>query len=180
MHAESVLLVDDHEAEIAEHDILLEDRMRADENVDASLFQRVDDLRALAAALAPGEERDAQARRSAEVADGLEMLARQELGRRHQRRLRARFHGGGHGQQRHHGLAAADIALEQAKHAVGAFKVGIDLGQRASLRAGQLEGEGGRESALRSLPVAASRRPARRLSRARITASASWLARSSS
>src|SRR3990172_10576666 len=123
MHAESVLLVDDDEAEILEDDRLLEQRVGANENVDAPLLQRLHDLGALAAALAAGKERDAQARTRAEPADGLKMLARQKLGRRHQRRLRARLDGGGHGEQRHHGLAAADIALAQAKHTVRAVEI---------------------------------------------------------
>ncbi len=99
------------------------------------VLQRLHDLRALAPALAAGEERDAQAGRRGEAADGLQMLARQQLGRRHQRRLRARLDGRRHGEQRHHGLAAADIALEQAEHAVRAREIGVDLGQRAFLRA---------------------------------------------
>ena len=70
MHAESVLLVDDHQPKILEADVLLEQRMRADEDIDASVFQRRDGLGALAAAFAPGEQRDAQASSSAEPADG--------------------------------------------------------------------------------------------------------------
>ena len=49
---------------------------------------------------------------SSEAFDGLEVLARQQLGRRHQRGLRSGFDGGGHGEQRDDGLAAADIALQ--------------------------------------------------------------------
>ncbi len=43
MHAEAVLLVDDHEGQIAELDRLLEQRMGADEDVDVALFQRPKD-----------------------------------------------------------------------------------------------------------------------------------------
>ena len=111
MHAESVLLVDHDQAEILEDDMLLEQRMRADQNVDASAFERLDDLRALAAPFAPGEQRDAQARGSTERADGRQMLPREQLGRRHQRGLRTSLDRGGHGEQRDDGLAAADIAL---------------------------------------------------------------------
>ena len=135
MHAEPMLFVDHHQAEILERDRLLEQRVRADQNVDAALFQRLDDLRALAAPLAPGEQRDAQAGRGAEAADGGQMLPRQQLGRRHQRRLRAGFDRTRHGEQRHHRLAAADIALEQAQHAVRAGEIAVDLGQRVGLRA---------------------------------------------
>ncbi len=47
-----------------------------------------------------------------------QMLAREQLGRRHQRGLRAGLDGGGHGEQRDNGLAAADIALQQTQHAL--------------------------------------------------------------
>ena len=105
----------------------------------------VEDLGALASALAAREQRNAQASGRAEAADGLKMLARQELGRRHQCRLRAGLDGARHGQKRDDGLAAADVALKQAKHAMRARKIGVDLGERALLRAGEREGEGGED-----------------------------------
>ncbi len=40
-----------------------------------------------------------------------------------------------HGDQRHHGLAGADIALQQPHHAVAAGKVRLDLAERLALRA---------------------------------------------
>ena len=40
MHAEAVLLVDDDQAEIAEGDALLEQRVGADEDIDAAVLQR--------------------------------------------------------------------------------------------------------------------------------------------
>ena len=44
---------------------------------------------------------------------------------------------GGGGEERDHGLARADVALEQAEHALGFRKVGVDLGQRLHLAAGR-------------------------------------------
>ena len=52
----------------------------------------------------------------------LEMLARQDFGRRHQGRLAAGLDHGGGGEQRHHGLAGADIALQQPQHALAAWR----------------------------------------------------------
>ena len=46
-----------------------------------------------------------------------------------------------HGEQRHHRLAGADIALQQAQHALGLGEIGVDLGQRLFLRAGQRIGQ---------------------------------------
>ena len=110
----------------------------------------------------------------------LEMLAGEDLGRRHQRRLPARFDDVGHRQQRDDGLARADIALQQAQHALGLGEIGADFGEGFRLRAGQRKGQRV-ENALRQLARAdmrRARRPTRM--RARIIKSASWLASNSS
>ena len=91
--------------------------------------------------------------------DGGEMLARQDLGRRHQRGLAAGLDGARHGQQRHDRLAGADIALQQAQHALGPGQVGVDLGERLLLRAGQRDRAGRRAARPRSLPSPTSGRP---------------------
>ena len=62
------------------------------------------------------------------------VLAGQHLGRRHQRRLRAALDRDQHRQQRDHGLAAADIALQQPHHLRRRRHVGGDLGDRQALR----------------------------------------------
>ena len=110
---------------------------------------------------------------AAKPLDGLEMLARQKLGRRHEGGLRAGLDRGRHGEQRHDGLAAADIALQQAQHAVGAGEIGVDLAKHAGLRAGELEGKLRRGWPGEVLPGEARGRPALRRRRWRITASAS-------
>jgi hypothetical protein len=48
----------------------------------------------------------------------------------------------------YHGLAAADIALQQAHHRHAAGEVGVGIGKSRRLRAGEREGQG-REKALR-------------------------------
>ena len=141
MHAEAVLLVDDHEREVVELHRLLEQRMRADENVDLAGLEFVENGGALAALLAAGQQRDAQARGCGEAFDGLQVLAGEQLGGRHQRGLRAGFDRRRHGEQRHHRLAAADIALQQTQHAVRAGEIGIDLAQAPTLRLRKLEGQ---------------------------------------
>ena len=73
--------------------------------------------------------------------DGREMLARQDFGRRHQRRLPAGFDHGRGGEQRHHGLAGADVALQQPQHAVRLRQVGDDVVDRALLRRRQRIGQ---------------------------------------
>ena len=69
------------------------------------------------------------------------MLTRQQLGRRHQCRLRAALDGVQHRQQRDDSLAAADVPLQQAEHARGLRHVGGDLRECRRLRAGELKTE---------------------------------------
>ena len=72
-----------------------------------------------------------------------QVLPGQDLGRGQQRRLAPVLHRRQHGQQGNHGLAAADIALQQPQHPVRRRHVGIDLGQGQALGVGQGEGQGG-------------------------------------
>ena len=136
VHAEAMLLVDDREREIAERDLLLEQRMGADER-DRSRRRRgrASISRALAAASRgrSGSRRACPAA-SASGAMVVEMLARQDFGRRHQRGLAAGLVTARGGEQRHHGLAGADVALQQPQHALGLGQIGDDLGDGARLR----------------------------------------------
>ena len=117
MDAEAVLLVDHRKRQVLERHVLLEQRVGADDDVEVARRQRRHDGVAGAALLAAGQQRDAQARGLGEAGDGGEMLAGEDFGRRHQRRLPARFDHLGHGDQSHHRLAGADIALKEADHA---------------------------------------------------------------
>ena len=87
---------------------------------------------------------------------------------------------GQHGEQRHHRLAAADIALQQAEHARFGRHIGLDLRQRARLRRREGEGQGGNRLALQAAAADdLAARPAGAGGRAR-RASANWLASNSS
>ncbi len=70
------------------------------------------------------------------------MLPRQNLGRRHQRRLPAGLDHVRGSEQRHHGLARADIALEQPEHTGGLREIGDDVGDGLLLRGGERVGQG--------------------------------------
>ena len=90
-------------------------------------------------------------RRPAASASGrhaLEMLAGEDFGRRHQRRLPSRLDDVGHRQQRDDRLARADVALQQPDHPLRRGEIGADFGDRLRLRAGQRERQRG-EHALR-------------------------------
>ena len=72
VHAEAMLLVHDRERQIAEFDFFLEQRMRADQQVEIAGFEPCQDIGAFLAALAAGEDRDAQARRFGDRRDRLQ------------------------------------------------------------------------------------------------------------
>ena len=141
MHAEAVLLVDHGERQIVEGDVLLEQRMGADQEIDVAERQPVEDFLARRPALAPGEDGDANAGGFGQRRDGVEMLAGEDFGRRHEGGLPAGFDHGGGGDQRHHGLAGADIALQQPQHALRAREVGDDVVDRLLLRMGERIGQ---------------------------------------
>ena len=133
MDAEAVLLVDDGERQIAERNLVLEQRVGADHQIDFAERKTVDRLGALAAALAAGQDRDADAGVLRQRRDGGEMLARQDFGRRHQRGLPSGLDHGRRGQQRHHRLAGADVAVQEPHHALRPRQVGDDVVDRAPL-----------------------------------------------
>jgi len=152
LDAEAVLLVDDHDTERRELHSLLDQRVRADDEVDPPVGQPGQHITALVAGDAVGEERDPQ-RALAEqgrtaVLDGeaveqlghrRRMLLGQYLGRRHQRALMAALHRREQRRHRHHRLARAHIALQQTVHRVRPGQVGLDLLDGAALGTRQWE-----------------------------------------
>ncbi len=141
VHAEAVLLVDDGEREIVKRHFFLEQRVGADQQIDVAERQPVENALALAAALAPGQDRHAQAGGFRQRRDSGEMLAGEDFGRRHEGGLPPGFDDGGRRDQRHHGLAGADIALQQPQHALRAGEVGDDVVDRLLLRMGERIGQ---------------------------------------
>ena len=140
-HAKAVLLVDHHEAEIAVIDRVLKDRVGADQELDRAIEQPHQDRLALAPLGPARQQRDLHPRRAEHLPERLEMLARENFGRRKQRRLLARLDRDQHGIQGHHRLARANIALQQPQHRGLLRHVAFDLGDRARLRARQREGQ---------------------------------------
>ena len=141
VHAEAMLLVDHGEREIGELDFLLDQRVRADDELDRTIGQALHRLLLLLLPVAAGQQGERHAGRLGERRDGGVVLARQQLGRRHQRGLRARLDRGQHGEEGDQRLAAADIALQQPHHALGLGHVGGDLGGREGLARRQREGQ---------------------------------------
>ncbi len=116
--------------------------MRADDDAARAGGDLLQHARPRAAFLAAGEKRDGDARALRQPGQCRMMLARQKLGGRHQRRLGADLDRVEHGEERHHRLAAADIALKQPLHARGLGHVGGDLGHGLVLPECQREGQG--------------------------------------
>ena len=145
-----MLLVDHRQREVGELDILLHQRVGADHELDRAVGQAAQGLLLLLLAVAAGEQRQAHAGGLGQRRDGGVMLAGQKLGRRHEGGLRAGLDRDQHRQQRHQGLAAADIALQQPHHALGLGHVGGDLGHREDLAGRQLERQGGKHLVLQT------------------------------
>ena len=75
--------------------------------------------------------------------DGGKMLARQNFGRRHERRLPAGLDHMRRRDQRDHRLAGADVAVQQPQHALRLRQIGDDVGDRALLRRRERVGQRG-------------------------------------
>ena len=91
MHAKAVLLVHDCERKVIECHLVLEQSVGADKHVDLAAREPLQNVRALAAALAAGEDREARAGRRRERRNGVEMLPRENFRRRHERGLPSRL-----------------------------------------------------------------------------------------
>ena len=82
--AEALLLVDDDEAEVLELDVLLQQAVRADDDVDARPSARPATIVALLLVAAEaGEHLDAHREAGEALAEGVEVLLRED-GRRHE------------------------------------------------------------------------------------------------
>ena len=75
------------------------------------------------------------------------MLAGEDFGRRHHRRLPSCFDHVGHRHQRHHGLARSHVALQEPEHPLFGFEIGADVLDRLLLRLGQRKRQRGLETA---------------------------------
>jgi hypothetical protein len=73
------------------------------------------------------------------------VLTSQNIGRHHERSLRAGFHRSNEAEQSHDGLARPDIALQKPQHALGRGHVLQHLVDGARLRTGQGVGQGGKQ-----------------------------------
>ena len=132
-HAELVLLVDHHQAELGEADVFLQDGLRADDQVDPSggdFFQHGGPQLGRHAA---GQFRAADLAAGQEPPDREGMLPGEDFRGGHEHGLVSVGHGQQHRVQGHDRLAAAHVALQEAVHRPRPAHVGPDLGDRLPL-----------------------------------------------
>src|ERR1700722_2101312 len=111
-----LLLIHDDEAEVLESHGLAQDRMRADDDVDAALCEAFLDLAAFRRADHPGELANVDRKAGEALTKVLGMLTSQQSRRRDDCRLLAIDRRGEGGAQRDLGLTEADVAAHQPVH----------------------------------------------------------------
>ena len=138
--AETVLLVDDGEAEALELDVLFEDRVGADHDVHEALGDQLLELLLLAAREGSGEQNGDVTELLEDALEIVFVLVGEDLGGREHGDLVAVLDGDDGRLGGHDGLAAADVALEQAVHRTRLLHIVGDLLDDALLGVGGLEG----------------------------------------
>lgn len=139
--AELVLLIDDHQAQVGELDVFLDQGLRADREVDLAAGQVLEE-RALALALgAVGEELDGDAGAFEQPGEGEVMLLGQDFGGGQERALELVGDADEHGIDRDDGFARSHIPLEKARHRALGLKIAENVIDGSLLCAGELEAE---------------------------------------
>ena len=115
--------------------------MRADEDVHLARRDPFERQPALLGLRRSGQDRRLHVHAFEHARDRREVLAGENFGRGHHAGLKAVVHGQQHRHQRHEGLAAAHVALQQSVHLESRHGVLTDLLDDALLRAGEREGK---------------------------------------
>ena len=122
-HAETVLLVDDDQAQSVELDVLADQLVRADDDVDLAFRQLLQGLCRFLGGLETRDFGNFHWPVSEAVGEGLVMLFAEQGGRAEYRHLLAAGHRAEGCSQRYLGLAKADIATDQPVHRLAGFHV---------------------------------------------------------
>ena len=142
LHAEAVFLVHDGQPEVVEADVLLNERLRAHDDVHVPLRDAGLHLQFRLGGHRADQEAHADVELP-EVPDEVRVvLPREDLGGSHQRALVAVPHGEVQGAGGHGGLAAPHVPLNEAGHLAVAAHVVRDFQQHAPLRVREAEGQG--------------------------------------
>ncbi len=137
--AEPVLFVDDNESELRESHVRLDQGMSPDDELSGTASHILQHAIPELFPLTAEEKADLDRKVFQKSFQRHEMLFREYLSRRHERRLIAVLNRNQHGNQRHDRLSAPDIALEQPVHGPGRIHIGRDFLDNPHLRLRQLE-----------------------------------------
>src|SRR3989344_2477226 len=150
-YAEAVLFINDDEAEVLELHRILYERVRAEDDGNRpvrnlfleTLFGRLalEPLAVPRLRAARGKKCDRHFEPREQGAERVVVLARENLGRRHERNLAAVPRGDDGRKRCHDGFARTDVALEQTVHRSRPLKVGHDLRERLPLVFREREGQ---------------------------------------
>ena len=141
LHPETLLLVDNDQAEVLEPHLAGDEAVGADDDVDAPLLQALKDLGGLGGVLEAGQGPHGHREAGVALSEGLGVLAHQQRGGHQDRHLLAvldGLEGGAHGDL---GLAVADVAAHEPVHRLGLLHVGLDLVDGGELVGGLGVGE---------------------------------------
>jgi hypothetical protein len=139
--AEAVLLVDDDHAEPVERHGVLDQRVRADQELQLTRRELAEQIGAARPRRGARQQRRLDQSARHQRLQRREVLLGERLGRRHQRRLGARLDRPQHRVERDDGLARADLAHQQPLHRPAGREVVVDRGHRGALVAGRGERE---------------------------------------
>ena len=139
--AEPVLLVHDRDEQAVELHRVLDQRVRADEDLQLAARQLAQQVGAARLRGGAGQQRGLHELTGHQLLQRREVLLGQRLRGRHQRGLAAGLDGAQHRVQRHDGLAGADLAHQQPLHRPVGRHVLVERGHRTRLVAGGRERE---------------------------------------
>ena len=139
-NAEAVLLVDDGQAEAAEHHLVLKQCVGADEHLQRAVAKSLVDAATLLRRRASRQQLALKAQTAAPLRECLEMLCGEYLRGSHKGRLETVVGGDEHRHERHHGLAAPYVPLHEAVHLAPRAQVVAYFVHHALLGIRQLEG----------------------------------------
>ena len=136
-HAEAVLLVDNHQSEVAKLHHILEQSMGADNNLQRAIEKIAVYGFALFFASGTGEQGAFNAQRLYQMAYGFEMLGGENLGGSHNGSLIIVVERQKHAHECHESLSAAHVALKETIHLSAAAHIGANLLDNSLLSAGE-------------------------------------------
>ena len=139
LDAEAVLLVHHRDRERGELDVLLDQRVRADDELRLAVRDRIARGGVLLRGKRAGEEYGPDAERRDEAVDGDKVLLSEGFRRNHERALMAVLDRAKQRVERDDGLPRADVALEEPLHRRRPGEVAVELCDRRALLRRELE-----------------------------------------